>query len=47
MSPKHLERYVVEFAGRYNVREMDTIDQMAFLAMGMVGKRLPYKKLTS
>ena len=26
MSPKHLERYVTEFAGRHNVREMDTID---------------------
>ena len=47
MSPKHLERYVTEFAGRPNVREMDTIDQMAFLAKGMIGKKLPYKKLTS
>lgn len=25
---------------------MDTIDQMAFLAKGMAGKRLKYKKLT-
>ena len=47
MSEKHLERYVTEFAGRHNVREMDTIDQMIFLAKGMVGKKLPYKKLTS
>ena len=47
MSPKHLERYVTEFAGRHNVREMDTIEQMAFLAKGMVGKKLPYKKLVS
>lgn len=47
MSPKHLGRYVTEFAGRLNVREMDTIDQMEFLAKGMVGKRLPYKKLVS
>ena len=46
MSRKHLERYVTEFAGRHNVREMDTIDQMAFLAKGMVGKNLPYKELT-
>ena len=46
MSPKHLERYVTEFAGRHNVREFDTIDQMAFLAKGMVGKKLPYKELT-
>ena len=47
ISPKHLERYVTEFAGRHNSREMDTIDQMAFLAKGMVGKKLPYKKLVS
>ncbi len=47
MSPKHLERYVTEFSGRHNVREFDTIDQMAFLAKGMVGKKLPYKKLVN
>lgn len=47
MSPKHLGRYVTEFAGRHNVREFDTIDQMAFLAKGMVGKKLPYKKLVN
>ena len=47
MSKKHLERYVTGFAGRHNVRELDTIDQMAFLAKGMVGKKLPYKKLVN
>ena len=47
ISPKHLERYVAEFAGRHNVRKFDTIDQMAFLAKGMVGKKLPYKKLVN
>ena len=47
MGKKHLERYVTEFAGRHNVRELDTIDQMAFLAKGMVGKKLPYKELVS
>ena len=46
MSPKHLERYVTEFAGRHNTRELDTIDQMAFLAKGMVGKKLSYRELT-
>lgn len=45
ISPKHLERYVAEFAGRHNVRELDTIDQMASLAKGMAGKKLPYKDL--
>ena len=40
MSVKHLQRYVTEFAGRYNVRDLDTIQQMAALAHGMNGKQL-------
>lgn len=28
LSPKHLQRYVDEFAGRHNIRDTDTIDQM-------------------
>ena len=47
MSRKHLGRYVREFAGRNNIRDSDTIDQMAFLACGMVGKRLRYRDLVS
>ena len=45
MSPKHLERYVIEFEGRHNARPMDTEDQMAHMAREMVGKRLQYKAL--
>ena len=45
MSPKHLGRYVEEFAGRHNVRELNTVDQMGCLVRGMRGKRLPYKEL--
>ena len=45
MSKKHLGRYVHEFSGRFNQRPLDTIDQMAALALGMVGKRLRYKDL--
>ena len=45
LSPKHLNRYVQEFAGRHNVREQDTIDQMKSLRGGMEGKRLTYKAL--
>ena len=37
LSVKHLQRYIDEFAGRHNVREMDTLDQMAHVAAGMVG----------
>ena len=28
VSPKHLDRYVTEFAGKHNVREADTLNQM-------------------
>ena len=45
MSVKHLARYVTEFAGRHNVRDLDTAMQMAMLAKGMAGKRLRYKDL--
>ena len=46
MSVKHLHRYVNEFAGRHNIREADTIEQMTFLAQGVVGKRLRHQDLT-
>ena len=45
MSPKHLQRYVDEFAGRHNVRELDTCDQMTALVNAMIGKRLTYRNL--
>ena len=45
VSFKHLHRYVNEFAGRLNIRDMDTIDMMGSIVCGMVGKRLMYKSL--
>lgn len=40
MGAKRLPRYVNEFAGRHNIREQNTVDQMAFIAKGLVEKRL-------
>ena len=31
-SVKHLHRYITEFAGRHNVRDLDTIEQLTALA---------------
>ena len=45
LSPKHLQRYVNEFAGRHNCRDADTVDQMVALTAGMGGKRLRYREL--
>ncbi len=45
MSVKHLHRYVNEFAGRHNIRDRDTLEQMCLLATGIVGKRLRYRDL--
>ena len=47
LSEKHLDRYVAEFAGRHNIRDLDTVAQMASLARGIVGKRLTYRELVA
>ncbi len=47
LSPKHLQRYVSEFCGRHNIRELDTIDQMRVIAKGLDGKRLRFTDLTA
>ena len=47
ISPKHMQRYVTEFAGRHNVRERDTVDQMRNVVAGAVGKRLLYRDLVA
>ena len=44
---KHADRYVTEFAGRYNVRNGDTIDMMAHMVQNRAGGRLRYSQLTS
>ena len=47
ISEKHLDRYVSEFAGRHNIREADTIDQMALAVRGFDHKRLKYADLVT
>ena len=42
MSPKHLQRYVNEFSGRHNMRDLDTVAQMETIVAAMIGKRLTY-----
>ena len=47
MSPKHLPRYVAEFAERWSRRKLSTIEQMHAVVAGMVGRRLTYARLTA
>ena len=45
MSPKHLDRYCNEFAGRHNIRHLDTIEQMEEVVRQMNGRVLTYNRL--
>ena len=45
LSIKHLNRYETQFAGKHNLWDYDTIDQMSMIVRGMVGKRLKIKDL--
>lgn len=45
MSFKHMHRYVNEFAGRKNIRELDTMEQMGIVLRGMEHKRLRFRDL--
>ena len=45
MSPKHLQRYVDEFAARHGLRKQDTIAIMREIACRAVGRRLTYQQL--
>ena len=47
ISPKHLQRYVAEFATRHNLRPQDTATMMGDTVARMVGKRLTYAMLTA
>ena len=45
LSPKHLNRYVQEFAGQHNIRDSGTLDQMRAIVAGLVGRNLLYRDL--
>lgn len=47
ISPKHTRRYVMEFAGRHNLRPLGTDEQIITLAKNTRGVRLTYKGLTA
>lgn len=47
LSVKHLQRYLDEFVARHKLRVLDTLDQMAHVAAGMVGRRLMYRDLVA
>ena len=47
ISPKHLHRYVNEFATRHNMRPKDTEAMMAETVARMVGKRIMYRDLVA
>ena len=45
MRPQHMQKIVTEFAGKHNIRESDTIDQMGIIVAAMQDKKLRYKDL--
>lgn len=47
ISKKHLNRYVAQFAGKHNVRPLDTEAQMKLVVSGLVGRRVLYKELVA
>ena len=47
ISPKHLQRYVSEFAGKHNVRDSGTLAQMHDTVARLVGRNLLYHDLVA
>ena len=45
LSPKHLDRYVQEFAGKHNIRDASTPAQMRDTVFRLVGRNLFYRTL--
>jgi len=47
ISPKHLNRYVHEFAGKHNIRNLDTLAQMRDTVARLVGRNLMRTRLVA
>ena len=47
LSPKHLDRYVQEFAGKHNFRNSGTLTQMRLTVGRLVGRNLLYRDLVA
>ena len=47
ISPKHLDRYVQEFASKHNMRDSDTLAQMRRTVAGLVGRNLLLRDLVA
>ena len=47
ISPKHLDRYVREFAGKHNIRDSGTLAQMRDTVARLVGRNLLYRDLVA
>ena len=45
LSPKHLDRYVKECAGKHNIRELGTLAQMCDTVARLIGRNLLYRDL--
>ena len=45
ISPKHMDRYVHEFAGKHNIRDSGTLAQMRNTVARLVGRNLLYRDL--
>ena len=45
LSPKHLDRYVQEFAGKHNIRDSSTLAQMRDTVCRLIGRNLLYTDL--
>ena len=47
VSHKHLDRYVAQFVGKHNMRDLATVEQMGSVAAGMVGRKITYRELVT